>query len=940
MRGRGASGMLRALAAVGLLVAFLPSAGAVSPDHHWRTLRGGGFVIIYSEGEEALAARALAIAGQAAAKIDARFHWIPLEPVRIVLTDDIGLSNGFTSVFPRNVIEIYVTPPSVLTDGLARYGDWLRLVITHEYTHIVQLGMVHGWPAALRRWFGRNPLLFPGEYQPTLLIEGLAVHEESDPALDIGRSGGPLFAMEMRAEVDAGLKPWNEVSMYGVTDWPAGDIPYLYGSYFYKFLVDSEGKQTLPKLVDNYSGNLIPFRVGGNLEDTTGRSREQLWDDFRAWLRSNLGKLPYPRGVPLTGATRLTHFGYETQSVRAAADGRVFFVRNDYRSHPALMVWQAGKGARAIAPVFTPATIDFNAQAGVLVARPEVCDEYKVYFDLYRMNPANGGMERLTHCGRYRYAAWSPDGTRIAAVHRALGTSSLVLLKADGKRLTNLWTGRNHAVIGPIDWSPTGNAIVATVWRPVRGWALEEFDLATRKWRVLTAQAGMPGDPQYTPDGRGVLFTSDAGGIYNLRRLDLVSGKTTTLTHVATGAFSPSQGSSGGPIFYLGYSADGYDLYELGAGQMLDEPLAPLTRPKLPAPTETPPGVPASTPYSPWSSLAPAYWMPVVALGPGYSEIGASTSGVDALGLHSYSADLTAELEHQLVGGSFYYQYADRFVAGIERDFRFDTDSNENLARVRRQDYAQAIFMRPFPSYEQTLTPMAGISTQADADAIRISQSSPAYRSTTAGIALDWNTSQNWPISISPNNGQDLLLVAETSRPFGGDFDGTAYRVDWHGYLPLGGEAVMALHYLEGYATAGARPFNLGGPNLSGATPAEGLVFNHHNFRLRGYPSGLAALTGDRVREATVEARIPIAHPEAAWDGIGLHQASLRPFVDAGAAWNGGVPPRYYESAGAEAVFDLNLLYNINFRLIIGVAHGFAGIGENQIYASVSLPLG
>ncbi|HET7676087.1 MAG TPA: hypothetical protein VFL54_11240, partial [Gammaproteobacteria bacterium] len=183
-----------------MLVTLSTSAGAVSPDHHWRTLRGGGFTIIYSEGEETLAARTLAIAEQTADRIDARFHWRPLEPVRIVLTDDIGLSNGFTSVFPHNLIEIYVTPPSVQADGLVRYGDWLRMIITHEYTHIVQLGMAHGWPAGLRRWFGRNPLLFPGEYQPTLLTEGLAVHEESDPALDIGRSGGPLFAMEMRAE--------------------------------------------------------------------------------------------------------------------------------------------------------------------------------------------------------------------------------------------------------------------------------------------------------------------------------------------------------------------------------------------------------------------------------------------------------------------------------------------------------------------------------------------------------------------------------------------------------------------------------------------------------------------------------------------------------------------------------------------------------------------
>jgi hypothetical protein len=939
-----------AAAAMGfcLFVWFSPRAGAVSPRHHWRTIRSGHFIVIYSEGEATIAARALRIAQQVASRLDARFDWTPKQPVRLVLTDDIALSNGFTSVVPDNVIQIYLTPPDRVTGGLDRFSDWLRLVITHEYTHIVQLGMAHGWPAGLRHAFGRNSLLFPGQFQPSLLVEGLAVHEESQPALGIGREGGALFAMKMRAELRAGLKSWHEVSMSGVTDWPAGEIPYLYGDYFYRFLTKRRGEGTVERLVRNYSKHLVPFLVSPNFSTVTGQSRADLWHEFTDGLRAHDDKTPYSAETPLTHGQRLTHYGYDTRSVRAAPDGRVFFVRDDYKRHPALMVWRPGQGVRPIAPVFTPASIDFNAHTGVLVARPEICHEYKEWFDLYRVRPRTGDVTRLTHCGRYRHAAWSPDGDRIAAVHLSRGIHSLVLLKGDGTRLGTLWVGRNHEVIGPIDWSPSTGEIVAPVWRIRRGWALEQFDLHEKKWHVLTAAAGLVGDPQYTPDGRAVLFTSDAGGVYNLRRIELDTGKVTTLTRVFTGAFSPSQGQAGGPIYYLGYTSDGYDVFKLSPDQVHDAPLKPVSRPRRPAPVSARDSTPPSRPYRPWPTLAPKYWMPVLASGPEYLRLGAATSGSDALNLHNYSAALTVSLPDEprshsqdyLVGGYLYYQYADRLTAGVERHFSYDA-RNDRLARVRRKDSTQAIYRLPFTSLEQSLTPMLGVARHSERDVVRVSEGSLPFTTTTAGVALNYDSTHTWPISISPGAGQNLLLMAETSRPFGGDFNGNAYRLDWHGYWSLGGESVLMLHYREGYATDRARPFNLGGATISGFTPAEGAIFNHHDFRFRGYPSGLAALTGHRLRQASVAARIAIARPESAIYAIGLHQVSLSVFGGAGAAWNGGgSPPRYYKSAGVEAHFDLNLLYLFNTRLTIGFAHGFDALGENQVYASLGLPFG
>lgn len=69
-----------------------------------------------------------------------------------------------------------MTPPDGV-DQLEDFDDWFQLLITHEYTHILQLDKVSDAPAFLQEIYGRNILLLPGVFQPTALLEGLAVYD-------------------------------------------------------------------------------------------------------------------------------------------------------------------------------------------------------------------------------------------------------------------------------------------------------------------------------------------------------------------------------------------------------------------------------------------------------------------------------------------------------------------------------------------------------------------------------------------------------------------------------------------------------------------------------------------------------------------------------------------------------------------------------------------
>ncbi len=935
-------GLSLGLMSLSLAALYAPPASALDPNLDWRTLESAHFTLVYHPGEEQLAQHMLDVAEQESSRLDPWLQWQPADRVQLVLTDHVDLPNGLTTPLPRDHIELYVSPPDDV-DSLEDFDDWFRLLISHEYTHVLQMDQARGASAFLRdHVFGRNEFLFPGVFQPTLLLEGLAVYDETDSAAGIGRGQSSLYSMYMRAEVQQGLRPWSQVSMAGVTEWPGGTLPYLYGVNYYQFVDQTYGKQAIPALVENYSHHLIPFRVGSNMEDVLHDDDvPQVWAKFTDYLQQKYGAPPYPAGTRLVEGERLTQYGFNTASPRATADGRVFYVRDEWHRQPAIMVWQAGQGSRKLADTFSPARLDWNAKGGLLVARPEICSEYHLNFDLYRVDPDSGEVTRLTHCGRYHYGSWSPDGTHIAASRIDLGKSSLVVLDADGAGAETIWSGEDGEILGGLDWSPDGEHLTAALWRLGRRWALEEFSFSTRQWRVLAADVGDVADPEYAPDGKSVLFTADAGGVYNLRRVERESGALTTLTRVSTGAFSPSTGKDG-DVYYLGYTGAGYDLYRLAAGSAAATPLAPAVHNYTTLPA-APHADAQEGDYSPWSSLLPAYWTPELAFGPDYYLLGAATSGQDALGIHVYAADINYEFKHGSPGGSFIYTYADRLQFLAARLYSMDTlDSGKTLERVRQQDRLQALWQRPWPSLERTLTFSIGASSDAEKDRYDLGVPELPARDSAAGIAFRWNSTQNWPISISPDDGRDVTFVAESSDVFPSDFTGRAYRLDWNEYIRAGDEAVVTLHYLEAYGTDGIQPFSLGGATDPGyGTPAAQLLFDRRDFAFPGYPSDSPGLTGQRMRLGSVGLRIPIMRPEAGLriPPVGVHDFSLRVYFDAGGTWNqGGRPTRYSRSAGAEWVSDLSLFYIANIRLVLGAAHGFDADGENQVYGTLEVP--
>ncbi len=211
---------------------------------------------------------------------------------------------------------------------------------------------------------------------------------------------------------------------------------------------------------------------------------------------------------------------------------------------------------------------------------------------------------------RYRFGldaiyspTWSHDGRRFAFVGLKAGRSALYMVDVSGKNLVSVLNDR-YAVRDPV-WSPDDSQIAFStdrgegtdasklIFGPLK---LAILDMATGNVTVPPGQNGSNISPQWTPDGRSLLFVSDRTGITNIYRMDLATGESVRLTDLLTGVSglvpeSPclSLSGDGKRLLFTAFARGGWDVYSVR------EPIKFL---------EAPPAVEAA-PRVAASSLAP-----------------------------------------------------------------------------------------------------------------------------------------------------------------------------------------------------------------------------------------------------------------------------------------------------------------------------------------------
>jgi len=168
-------------------------------------------------------------------------------------------------------------------------------------------------------------------------------------------------------------------------------------------------------------------------------------------------------------------------------------------------------------------------------------------FDIYKMRPDGTGVTRLTSSPRWDiYPAWSPDGRKIVFARHEVGVT-----RGQGDIFTIAADGREETLVVREGTFPQFTADGKGILFERDRRKVMLFDLVEKKERLLIPPPGNSFDhqivkPRISPDGKTIIFTTDRGGGWNLRSMS-IRGDQRKVARGCEGIWD----YDGGRIFYI-----------------------------------------------------------------------------------------------------------------------------------------------------------------------------------------------------------------------------------------------------------------------------------------------------------------------------------------------------------------------------------------------------
>ena len=944
------------------------AAAQVNPSHRWLSLRTPHFYIHFNPATEPLARRLAVDAELAYTQLSAEMH-PPRGMVDVVLSDDADFSNGSATPFPTNRIIVYANPP--ISESALRYtNDWMRMVITHELTHIFHLDRTRGVWSLAQLVFGRAATVFPNMYDPSWLTEGLAVYEESKLA-GAGRIQGSEHRMIARAAAVEHRFPSIGAASLGQGRYPFGEAAYAYGSLFVDYLARSKGEGKIREFVDRSAANIIPYLLDIPGERTFGQTFTRAWRQFSDSVARSIRVAP---AQPLEGWRQLTNDGVFVFAPRWISDSAVVYSGSPGReTFGAFRVDLAGRRTRIGRRNSRSPNVPL-AGGGYLYAQLDFTNPYEERSDLWIQR---GRRERRLTVGQ-RLA--SPDARadgEIVAEQIVPGATRLVRVSRDGRRIVPLTSGSYDEQWTEPRWSHAGDYIAASRWLRGNVSQIVVVDTTGRIVHIASSGHSIEATPSWLPGDAGLMYSSDRTGsaqVYVERFAAphaFATARTFRASEAATGVFEPSPAPAGGRLASVLVRADGY---HLGVADCCGGPGEPAQYDTVVAYVDTVGDSPAAAVdsgpvrrYRPWRTLVPRYWLPTIDPGirNGYL-IGGTTSGSDVVGRHSYTAHL-AFPTNGLGGadGDFTYHYSGLGLPILQVD---GAQSWVSLGGISSRDPAQGVIGELF---RRTVS--------GDVLATWLRQRYRTALSVSGGAGLEWRTHATSPgglvplvdstgqfgsltfpsliaaagfanyqrpaLSISPEDGiQANVTLRERLRSGptatgGASLSTVASAVLYKSFdLPGFAHHVLALRGAGGWADDNTNAYYLVG-GVSGTTieiiPGYTVGEGRKTFPVRGFPEG--TLIGTRAYVGSAEYRVPLV---LFGGGPGVlpfffDRSSLTFFGDYGYARCPNVQAGRevcnrtgqdlavdIASVGAELNLNLGLLsWDTPYRLRVGVVH-------------------
>lgn len=550
------------------------------PELDWYTIKGEHVEVHFHNGAERTAKVVAKIADEVWGPITSLYQYEP-ETVHFVIKDIDDYSNGATYFFD-NKIEIWT---SALDFDLRGTHNWLRNVISHEFTHMVQIQSAMKITRTLPAFF-IQALNYEDERRPDILYgfpnviasypiatvnvpawfaEGTAQYMRKEFNYDNWDSHRDMI-LRTRA-LEGNLLTWNQMGVFGKTSL-GNESVYNQGFALTRYISQKYGEDKLRK-VTKALGSLTNFTIDAAFEDVIGKDGDEIYDEWKDYITKDYKKRSEKVLENLVEGDTIISKGFGNFYPTYLDSTKFIFISNDGNDYFGLSnIYLYDLNTKSQKQIVDGVRSTMGLIPGknkIIYSR--LSDDnpnwYNVH-DLYVYDIEKDEEERLTFDLRANQPSVSNDGKKIVFLFEKDGTTNLGMVNIDGKDFNQLTEFKNGEQVYNPKFSNDDSFIVFG-YSLKEGRKIARVDTSGKNFQFILNEYYDDRNPVFDKKGN-LIYASDVSGIFNLYSYNLNTKEKTQLTNVIGGAFMPSVNDNG-DILYSGYTSAGYKIFKITPGQ-------------------------------------------------------------------------------------------------------------------------------------------------------------------------------------------------------------------------------------------------------------------------------------------------------------------------------------------------------------------------------------
>ena len=521
----------------------------------WRTIQTEHFFINYHIGTERTAQVVAKIAEEIFLPITSLYNHTPDQKVSFVIKDVDDYSNG-AAYFYDNKIEIWA--PSLDFDFRGTH-NWLRNVVTHEFTHIVQMqtafkfsrkipaiylqmmtyeneqrpDVLYGFPNSIASY----PI--SGFVVPSWFAEGVAQYNRPELNYDNWDSHRDMI-LRMYA-LDDKILSWNEISTFGKTSL-GNESSYNIGFAFVNYLSLKYGTDVVEKISRALSlPNVVSMDKA--IELSVGRNGKDVYEDWQKYLKQNYSEKTKYIKENLNEGKILFDKGFGNFYPIVSPDGnKLFFIsteERDYLGQTKIIIYDLQNNSFESLDMKVSSQISFSKDGKKIYysRTSEDNPQGSKVFDIYEFTIQTKDEKRLTFNSR----AGQPIvyENQIAFLISRDGTINLGIKNLSDDSIRIITKFKNGEQLFTPKFSNDGKKIVCG-FSDKANQDIILINIETGKIETIIEDNSDNRSPIFSEDGKTLYFASDKSGIFNIYNFDFETREQNQITNSVGGAFMPT----------------------------------------------------------------------------------------------------------------------------------------------------------------------------------------------------------------------------------------------------------------------------------------------------------------------------------------------------------------------------------------------------------------